>query len=257
MKDLDFFDCNTWLGRPMNLPAGFHGPADFSAAALLAAMDRAGIGRALVWHAAQRDADPVTGNQLLRQAVAAHANRLVPCWAILPPDTGELGDLDAFFDSAKEAGVRAFRAFPDINRYLLRYETMGEILDRMVEARLPLMLTVPGPVSWEGVYQLMSDAPELILILTNMGVWGSDRYFRPLLRVYPDVYVETNGHIVDGGIESLVETSGAGRLLFGSGYPEQYHGAMMLALAHAKIAQEDKRAIASGNLARLLGEAER
>ena len=251
---LDFYDCNTWLGRPQNLPSGFHGPADFSAAALLKAMERAGIGRALVWHAAQRDSHPVTGNELLVQSIAGHEHQLTPCWVILPPDTGELGDLDAFFRAAGEAGVRAFRAFPDINRYQLRFTTMHEIFERMIAARIPLVLNVPANVSWDGIYDLMAEMPELIVILTNLGLWGTDRNFRPLLRTYPDVYIETTTYIVDGGIEDFVKTYGADRMFFGSGFPEAYHGGMMLALAHSDISDEDKQAIAGGNLDRLLGE---
>jgi hypothetical protein len=252
--NLDFFDCNAWLGRPQNLPSGFHGPPDFSAPALLKAMERAGIGRALVWHVTQRDGDPLAGNDLALQAIAGHEHQLTPCWTVLPPDTGELGELDRFFGRAGEAGVKAFRAFPDLNRYLLRYTVMGDLFDRMVKARIPLILNVPGNVSWEGIYNLMAEMPELIVILANLGHWGTDRQFRPLLRYYPDVYVETSWYIVDGGIEAFVETYGAERLLFGTNYPECYLGAMMLALAHAEIPDESKQAVAAGNLERLLGD---
>lgn len=256
--EMDFFDCNAWFGRPMNLPAGHAGPADFSAESLVAAMDNAGISRALVWHAAQRDSHPATGNRMVVECLAGHEQRLLPCWTILPPETGEMGeDARAFMEEARGAGVRAFRAFPDLNRYLLRYEAVGDVIDQLVSARLPLILRVPGHVSWENVYDLMMESPELILILTGMGQWGSDRYFRPLIRRYPDVYVELGGYITDGGIEAFVESYGAGRLLFGSGYPEAYLGPMMLALRHAQIKEEDKHLIASGNLDRILEEVRR
>lgn len=251
---LDFFDCNAWLGRPMNMPFGHHGETDFSAKGFLASMDRAGIRRALVWHTAQRDIFPVTGNTLLGKEIRGYEQRLVPCWTVLPPDCGELGDLDGFFRRAGRAGVRAFRAFPDINRYLLRYDVMGELLDRMVAARVPLVLAVPGHATWESVYDLLADVPDLTVIITNMGAWGCDRQFRPLVRRYPNVYIETSGYITDGGIEAFVGTYGAKRMVFGSNYPEAYHGATMLAIAHSSIRPSEKQAIAGGNLERLLGE---
>jgi len=68
------------------------------------------------------------------------------------------------------------------------------------------------------------------------------------------VCVEISGYILDGGIEAFVGDYGAGRMLFGSGFPAAYHGGMMLALAHAEISEQDKQAIAAGNLDRLLGE---
>lgn len=238
----------------MNMPFAHHRPTDLSAKGLLKSMDRAGIRRALTWHISQRDIFPVTGNRLVDKAVRGHEKRLVPCWTILPPDSGELGDLDDFFRRAGRAGVRAFRAFPDINRYLLRYDVMGELLDRMVAARVPLILAVPGHTNWESVYDLLAAVPDLVMIITNMGAWGCDRQFRPLVRRYPNVYIETSGYITDGGIEAFVETYGAERMVFGSNYPEAYHGATMLAIAHSTIRPDEKQAIAGGNLERILGE---
>ena len=55
-------------------------------------------------------------------------------------------------------------------------------------------------------------------------------------------------------IEAFVQEYGARRILFGSNFPQAYLGAMMLALAHAEISQEDKQAIAGGNLSHLLAE---
>jgi predicted TIM-barrel fold metal-dependent hydrolase len=43
-------------------------------------------------------------------------------------------------------------------------------------------------------------------------------------------------------------------MLYGSGFPRSHHGGMMLALRHAQITEEDKQAIAAGNLERILSE---
>jgi len=242
-----FFDCNTYLGRAITDPRGV------SAAALLAAMDRAGIEKALAWHVAQRDLDPAAGNARLAEAVAGQ-DRLVGCWTILPNQAGELGDLDRFFAAAGDANVRAFRAFPQAHRYLLRAESVGDVLERLVAARLPLMLSVEQGVSWECVYDLLADFPELTAVLCEVGCWGKDRYFRPLVERYPNVHVEIGSFLLEGGIEAFVADYGARRLLFGTGFPRAYHGAMMLALAGAEIPEADKRAVAAGNLERLLSE---
>jgi predicted TIM-barrel fold metal-dependent hydrolase len=55
-------------------------------------------------------------------------------------------------------------------------------------------------------------------------------------------------------IEAFVESYGAGRMLFGTGFPKWDHGGMMLTLKHAEIAEEDKQTIAAGNLERILAE---
>jgi predicted TIM-barrel fold metal-dependent hydrolase len=250
---LRFFDASTWIGRPMialpNGPAG----ASVNAEELLAEMDRSGIEKALVWHVAQRDHDGPTGNRLLAEAIHPH-DRLFGCWAIYPPQTGELGDLDDFFAAAGEARVKAFRAFPSPCRFLLRADSMGDLWERMLKARVPLFLSAPRHVSWEAVYDLLKELPELRLVLSEQPNWGCDRYFRPLVERYPNVYVELSGYFVAGGLETFVRDYGAKQLLFGTNFPESYHGANMLAVAQADVSPADRAAIASGNLERLLGE---
>ena len=244
-----FFDSNTSIGRPAT-PALAWATAD----ELLSAMDRAGIDRALVWHVASRDADPLTGNRLLAEAIADHCDRLTGCWAILPTQTREVGDVDAFFAGAAAAGARAMRAWPVENRYLLRSDVIGDLAEVMIAGRWPLMLKATERPEWQAVYDLLADFPELTVILTDVGCWGADRYFRPLVERYPNVHVEIADYFVDGGIEAFVGDCGARQLLFGSGFPTRYPGAMMLALKTARIDDADKAAIAGGNLQRLLAE---
>ena len=250
-KALRFFDCNVRIGRPSALPPlADTVRMDHTAEQLLAEMDRAGIERALVWHVAQRDYDAVEGNRLVAEAIAPHP-RLAGCWSILPPQTGEGGKIDAFFAAAGKAGVRALRAMPKEHRFLLRREAIGTILERMVAGRVPLILSMEN-IEWDAVYDLLAGEPELTVILTETGCWGTDRYFRPLLERYPNVAVELSSYIMDGGIEAIVEEYGARRLVFGTDFPLGYHGAPMLMVAHAEIPLEAKEAIASGNLERMM-----
>jgi len=248
-----FFDANTCIGLPAT-PAITAGVAPgVSSEQLLAAMDRAGIERALVWHVAQRDCDPATGNDLLAAAIGPH-ERLLGCWSVLPPQPRECADLDAWLVRAAAAKVKAMRAFAEENNYLLRPEAMGAVLARLVAARIPLILSPQNPAQWNGLYDLLAETPELTVIVADQGPWGRDRYFRPLIRRYPNVYVELSRHMLDGGIEDFVAELGPRRMLFGSGFPACYHGPMMLALAHAKISPDDRQAIAAGNLERLVAE---
>ncbi|MHC4716507.1 MAG: amidohydrolase family protein [Planctomycetota bacterium] len=248
-----FFDANTCVGLPATPPAGRPDPPGVSGDELADAMDRAGIEQALVWHVAQRDSDPLEGNRLLSDAIAGR-DRLTGCWTILPTACGELGDLDEWLRAAMLSGVRAFRAFPAEDRYLLRAEVVGDVMDRLTAARLPLILTVGDRAAWSDAYDLLRDFPELTVILAQLGCWGTDRYFRPLLQRYPNVYVEISDYLLDGGLEALVADFGSRRILFGTNFPTSPHGGMMLTLAHAEISNADKRAIAAGNLERLMAE---
>ncbi len=242
-----FIDANTCIGRATNGPAPGTCADD-----LVAAMDRAGIARALLWHVAQRDADPLTGNRLLAEAVAGRGDRLTGVWSILPTQTGEIGDVDEWFAAAADAGVRALRAWPGENRYLLRADVLGDVLERMIAGRWPLVLKANDPHEWQAIYDLLAELPELTVILADIGCWGADRFFRPLVERYPNVHVEIADYFVDGGIEAFVGDYGPKRLLFGSGFPTRYPGGMMLALKTAGIADDAKAAVAGGNLARLI-----
>lgn len=246
---LSFFDANTWIGRPA---CGGRRPPE-NAASLLAAMDRAGIARAVVWHIAQAELDPQTGNDLLARDIAPH-DRLIGAWMLLPTQCGELGDLAGWLARAASARVRVFRVQPAAARFLLRAVAFGDVLAALQERRLPLMLPIRRGLAWDAVYSLLSDFPHLTVILSDLDIWPSDRFFRPLIEQYPRVYVEISTYLADGGIEAFVSRYGSERMLFGSGYPECYHGSAMLQLAHAEIADADKSAIASGNLERLLAE---
>jgi len=61
--------------------------------------------------------------------------------------------------------------------------------------------------------------------------------------------------IIDQGIEALTAEYGGSRLLFGSRFPWMYIGGAMLQLLRAEIPEEDKAAIAGGNLLALIKEA--
>ena len=246
-----FFDCNCYFGRPVR---GAQAPVA-TAEELLAEMDRAGVERALVWHIAQLDASPLTGNPLLAEGIRPHP-RLTGCWSLLPTHTHECPPPDELFRQMREHRIGALRAFPDAGGYLLNAVTMGDVLEAMQARRVPLLLSVPRTVHWGVVHALLADFPQLTLVICDHGCWGQDRYFRPLLARYPNVYVDTAQYLLDGGIESLVADYGAGRLLFGSGFPESYLGTMMLTLQGSKITPEAKAAIAGGNLERILAEAQ-
>ena len=249
-NQLDFFDANCYLGRPTR---AVHQPVE-TAAELLAAMDRAGVQRALAWHVTQRDAHPADGNRLLDDAIGDDAaTRLRGCWTILPPQTREVID-DGFFDRMKARGIAALRAFPDPHRYLLNRITFGPFLDEVSHRCIPLLLSLGGDNrGWPAIYGLLEEYPALTLVLCDIGIWGADRYTWPLLERYPNVLVESSLlALEDGGMEAMVARYGAGRILFGTGFPERYAESAVLQLLHADLSEADKAGIASGNLEALL-----
>jgi len=250
---MELFDCNCWYGVPKTPPLA---PAE-TVDDLLGELERAGLARALVRNAAIWEESPEVGNALTG-AECARDGRLEPAWGVLPPHTGELGDVDEFLSAMRAAGVRALWAYPAKHRYLLNATTMGGLLEEMQSRGIPLFLhrrELPGAQeTWEVAEQVLADFPRLHLIVAAHGSWGEDRLFRPIMARYPNFAVGTSRYELDGGIEDLCRTLGPERLLFGTNFPETPMGGPMLTLLHAAISDDERALIAGGNLRRILEE---
>ena len=190
---------------------------------------------------------------LLAQDIALHTN-LVGCWAIYPNQAHEFPPPEEFLLQMRANRIRALRTFPGNHHFLCNRISMGSWLGLMLAYRIPLFLSLAYGSSWQSIYDLLAECPELRLVICDHGCWGEDRYFRPLIERYPHVYIDTSRYLQDGGIEAMVRSYGPGRILFGSGFPEAYFGTMMLTLKHAEISEEAKQAVASRNLEHLLAE---
>ncbi|HPP12002.1 MAG TPA: amidohydrolase family protein [bacterium] len=246
MKEIKLWDANVRVGRSL---AGARA-AVTGVDEILKALDHYGIEKALVWHIAQFEYSASEGNRLVRQLVK-NQKRLVGCWAVLPPTTGENGEY--FFDRMKENNIAALRFFPEQHRYLLRRRVFGEFLDQVVARRIPVLLSVKWGVTWPVIYDLLEEYPEMTCLLCDLGIWGLNRYTWPLVSSFPRVYLESSLlSLSDGGLEATVKQFGAGRVIFGTGFPERYADAAILDLLHAPLTDEEKNLIAGENLKRLL-----
>ncbi len=219
---------------------------------LLAEMDFAGISEAYVWHQAMYDTDPTYGNAALTPEIAGKP-RLHATWTILPPITEADYIPETLLPAMKAHGVRALRAFPQRNRYFLDRVTMGELLDVLDERHIPLYLTPME--NWEHIFAAMKEFPNLTVILTNYGLWGSDRYFYPLIRAYKNLYIDTSDYQVINGLPAFVNQYGSERLLFGSNMPMDNYGGPLCTLFGAGLKQDDLENIAYKNIERVMGGA--
>ncbi len=252
---MTIFDCNCWYGVAIRAPLA---PA-LTPEEVLQEMDFCGVHRALLRHAATFGESPEVGNPLTCQGAAA-SGRFEPSWALLPPHTGELGDVAGLLAAMREAGVRSLWAHPAEHRYLLNRTSCGELLEEMVARHIPLFLprqAVSGGLdAYTVADNLLSDFPQLRLVIVGHGPWGDDRYFRPLMARYPHFAVDTSRYELDGGIEEVCQQYGPQRLLFGTNFPLTYMGGPLLTLLRATISDEDRALVAGGNLIQLLEEAQ-
>jgi len=244
---LKFFDANLYVGKPTK---AVYKPA-VSAEEAIRALDVQGIEKALIWHIAQHDLSPVEGNRLLSGLITGQ-KRLYGCWTILPPQTGEVITLD-FFDRMKKERIAALRAFPDIHRFMLNRVVFGSFLDEAGERKIPLLLSLKKGISWQGVYGLLKDFPDLTCVLCDIGIWGADRYTWPLLENYGNIYLETSLLALGyGQLEATVRKFGAERIIFGSGFPERYPESSICEVLHADISEAARRKIARENMENLI-----
>jgi len=246
-----FFDCNMSFGTSMIRPIRYAETAQN----LLEEMDYCSIDEALVYHARQRDDSPVIGNDMLLNEIEAF-NRLHGTLAILPLQTEELGTMETIVRKMKERNIRAFRAFPAEHRYLMTRTSLAPLYHLMVERNIPLFIDITqscgGISGWHLVSTILSEVPDLTLVVTEHGPWGHDRYFRPLIEKHENLHLDTSRYELDGGITDFCKKYGAVKLLFGTGYPKWNPGGPKLTLAGADITTKERRKIASGNLERLL-----
>lgn len=249
MAKIPFFDCNASVGR-----AGYPVLLDVQdAAGLEREMEIAGIEEALVYHMAAREGHPPLGNSLLEKEIEGRTN-LHPVWVLLPHHTGEMPHPDRLLNEMRAKNVKAVRLYPGRahHGFTLAEWNAGELLDALDAARLPLLLDIEI-VSWEDIFALLKKYQRLPVVASNCS-YRHNRYLYPLWERFDNLYVETCRFLGAGAIEDIVRRYGAGRLLFGTNIPQYTGTAIVSRITYADISREDKEAIASGNLKRLLEE---
>lgn len=242
---LRFFDCNMRVGR-----AGVVRPEHLlDVPGLLSEMDYAGIASALVYHAWSQEWDAGGGNRQLL-AELGDCVRLYPCFVPLPHATEELARPAAFANDVRSRHG-AVRLYPRAHSYSLSEWCSGPMLEALEEFQVPALVEL-AQVSWDELATVLRDHPRLpvILLATSYRV---DRYLYPLFEKCENLYLETATFQIMRGIEDVCRRFGPGRLVFGTGLPLLDAGGPIAQVTYAELPPEDKRLIAGGTLARLLG----
>jgi predicted TIM-barrel fold metal-dependent hydrolase len=136
----------------------------------------------------------------------------------------------------------------------LLVEPVSEAFRAMAEAvrgRSPLVVPVSrfGDASAIGTVTADLDTPVVLVggHYTNLGDCLA------AMERWPHLYLDTSKLAQYHGVETVVRSVGAQRLLFGSGAPSRPIQAALNALLTAEIAEADKRGILAGNASRLFG----
>jgi hypothetical protein len=241
---LEFFDCDVQVGRFGNpIPETL-----FTTDELMNKLNDAGIRRALAFHALSKELHPMEGNPRLADEIKGH--NMAQCWVAMPHHTADMPKPEEFVAHMRSGGAKAVRLFPNAHSWSLSEWCAGELLDAFEAAKVPVFVD-SGQANYEVIASVLAAHPKLRLTVLQTS-YRCDRYLYPLFEKYEHLSIGSGNYAVTGGIDEVCKRFGASRLVFGTGMPFFEPGNAVSLVTYAQISDEDKQAIASGNLERLL-----
>lgn len=251
-SDLIYVDCFAAIGRR----AGKDPAAPWTTDHLLAEMQRCDIRSALVFAHQARETHPEVGNPIVSEICAAQP-RLLPCWIGMPHHTGEVPPPAKLLQQMEASHVRALKLYPRTFWHAVDEATLGELLGALQEAGVLLIVDRGeyGPavqIDWAELDWLCAAYPRLPVLLHSVR-WEATRRLVPLMRRHANLHLEFSNYQGNRMLEFWCREIGHERLLFGSEALEKSIGAARAYIDYADLTEAQKRAIAGGNLQRLLG----
>jgi predicted TIM-barrel fold metal-dependent hydrolase len=239
------------------LEAGANVKATFDGtlAGLLAAMDRAGIDRAVLQPVATKPDQVRSINDWTAGIVS---ERIIPFGAIHP----ELDDPAAEVARMRGLGILGIKMHPEYQEFWPHEERLWPIYDAVIEHGMVILFhagidieipTLRGTP--ESFAQMLDDRPRLRAILAHMGgfrQWDEVRWHL----AGRDVCLDTSytlGHMEDTEFVELVKAHGADKIVFGTDGPWTDMRAEVDAVRSLPLPQAEQDAIFCGNATRLLG----
>jgi hypothetical protein len=248
MGDVDFdfkssfpaFDANVSIGRSMVRRVTMD-----SVGELIRAMDSCGVGKALVHSPHAIECDTFDGNNDIVN-VTKENNRLVPQFVANPG----IDHLESFKSSTLSSGVKSVRFDPGANNYPFVEWMVGSWLDWLSSACIPAWIPVTD-VDPSEMHDTISGHSDLSIVLCEVH-YKHIPWLMPLLKSLPNVYVEISRFVITDGVKRLINAVGAGRVLFGSRFPESSMGHQLYNLHRNGLSDSDLEAICKCNLESLL-----
>ncbi|MDI9423087.1 MAG: amidohydrolase family protein [Bacillota bacterium] len=208
-------------------------------------MMRCGIERTIVSHSLAITYDFVEGNRKLAEAIEDQDG--VWGYLVLNPHYVQrsLVELDRYRDNPKFIGVKLH---PEQQGYRLMHRNVLEILERVSELRLPVLVhTFPGQI--DGLCQAAKEFPDVKFIMGHMGGndWVAGIEAAAQRR---NIWLEPCSSFPDAGkISQAIDTVGVERLLFGSDSTLLNPAFIWGMLRDAGLSQDDLQQIAWKNAA--------
>ena len=249
---LGFLDSELWLGPPDGFPLA----EEMRPEALHQAAVTSHIAGGLVSHWLGKTVSAQDGNRALVDSLAELADDYGAIWTglpLFPEEPGPLPGRDELPDR-----VKGIRIFPASHRFLLLDFVVGSLLDRLVQARLPLFVW-HTELDWSALHEIAGKFPELTIVVETQTqkILYHMRTLFPLMRERPNVLLETSNLSGQDCLEYGVSALGPERFIFGSFLPVFDPLAAIGTILDARIPEADKKLVAGDNLRRIIAEARR
>ena len=265
---LDFFDCNSMIGKWLAYPR-FRDV--LSSQDLISEMDYFGIEKSIVGSILAWQGDTNSGNNFLFDEVK-NQNRLIPAFVADPVNFDNMLSTSSLL----KTNLKIVRLFLNTSssggedNIVLSYLGVSDIFKRLNQLSMPLLhhlvengvnlLTAEGDPTyhfvpdyfWDKLFKLANQYPNFPIILTRVGDF-QHTMLKLLMKKTDNVYFEFSGSQRYNGIEDLVSDVGPNRILFGTWLPFTDPGYSMSKLIYADISKKDKELISHVNLENLLG----
>jgi uncharacterized protein len=218
---------------------------------LLRTLDHGGVERGVLapvgrWVAV----DNAEGNDTLLGWAAAHPDRLA-AWATVNPWYGERACAE--LRRAFEAGACGLKLAPSVQGFGLLTPVLEPVLDVAEEYGRPVYVVTGVPVAAEPLQlaELALRRPGLTFVMGRSGRTDFSLDLMPALTTGPNLVAETayNGASLIAG---LVETLGAGRVLFSSDVPLNDLALELERVERAGLSDADRAAVLGGTATALL-----
>jgi predicted TIM-barrel fold metal-dependent hydrolase len=251
MNKIKYFDCHASIGRY----EGKDPAAPWTTEDLLTEMDRCQIHGALVYSHIAATVNPEVGNPTVIEICKEHP-RLFPCWITLPHHSGEYFHPKDLLPKMEENNIKALKLFPRMSKFRVDKFTLGPLLDLMQEAG-HLLIFDRGEyenavqVEWEELEWLCDNYPKLPVLLHGVR-WESTRTLLPIADRFENLHFEFSNYQGNRMLEFWCKRIGHERLLFGTHSPHKSIGAARAYVDYSDLTNEQRIAIAGGNLQRLL-----
>jgi predicted TIM-barrel fold metal-dependent hydrolase len=240
------FDVNGNFGKPCTGGSDFPGVRD-----RLAAMDRLGVSRALVWNTESMQNHALSSNRKLleeiRQTPGAEG-RIFPALTLSSLTLYERDGLETLIGQFRTFPCRALRFTNGSGRLTLM---QGAPVVRQLLARKPFIILRHDQATVADILEFAAAFPAVPLILTE-AMWPQHAILFDLMRRRKNILCDISWMHTFGTIELMTREFGADRLVFGLGN-KSHNGAAIAALARAELTVAQRRQIAHGNLDRLTG----